>query len=108
MDTLVLARVRQVIQEEVDREGCRVQQILLFGSRARGEARPDSDWDFYVVIDIDPGFHTRQKIASHICWRLAREGIFADVFIQSEQTVLERAKDMGYLTYYALKEGVAI
>ena len=27
-----------------------VEQIILFGSRARGNARPDSDWDFLVIM----------------------------------------------------------
>ena len=26
-------------------------QVMLFGSRARGDARPDSDWDVMVLID---------------------------------------------------------
>ena len=25
--------------------------ILLFGSRARGDARPDSDWDVLILLD---------------------------------------------------------
>jgi uncharacterized protein len=28
-------------------------QVWLFGSRARGEARPDSDWDFLAVLPDD-------------------------------------------------------
>lgn len=30
-----------------------VEMILLFGSRARGDERPDSDWDFLVVMPTD-------------------------------------------------------
>lgn len=26
-------------------------QVMLFGSRARGNARPDSDWDVMVLLD---------------------------------------------------------
>lgn len=26
-------------------------EVWLFGSRARGDARPDSDWDFLVLTD---------------------------------------------------------
>jgi uncharacterized protein len=30
--------------------GERLERVVLFGSRARGEARPDSDWDVAVFI----------------------------------------------------------
>jgi predicted nucleotidyltransferase len=29
------------------------RQVWLFGSRARGDARADSDWDLFVVVDDD-------------------------------------------------------
>ena len=32
----------------------RVERIVLFGSRARGEARDESDWDFAVFLDHEP------------------------------------------------------
>ncbi|MBR1433792.1 MAG: nucleotidyltransferase domain-containing protein [Bacteroidales bacterium] len=28
-------------------------EALLFGSRARGDARPDSDWDILILINGD-------------------------------------------------------
>jgi predicted nucleotidyltransferase len=38
------------------RLGARVRQLVLFGSRARGEARQNSDCDILVVVDRrDPG-----------------------------------------------------
>jgi uncharacterized protein len=30
--------------------GPRLERLVLFGSRARGDARPDSDWDVAVVL----------------------------------------------------------
>jgi predicted nucleotidyltransferase len=27
-----------------------VERIILFGSRSRGDARPDSDWDFLIIM----------------------------------------------------------
>ena len=30
--------------------GPRLERVILFGSRARGDARPDSDWDVAVIL----------------------------------------------------------
>jgi predicted nucleotidyltransferase len=49
-----------------------MEQILLFGSRARGEAGPDSDWDFYVLIGDDLTFAQRQQLVTEIKRELAR------------------------------------
>ena len=34
-----------------ERFGARVQRIILYGSRARGDAQEDSDYDFLVLLD---------------------------------------------------------
>ncbi len=46
------------IEEAVRRvaEGIQARAIVVFGSRARGQARPDSDLDLLVVAEVDaPG-----------------------------------------------------
>jgi len=43
----VLRRLRAELERLY---GDRLERVLLFGSRARGDARPDSDWDVAVVI----------------------------------------------------------
>ncbi len=106
--TEILQKAKRIIREEVESTGYKVQRILLFGSRARGEAQPDSDWDFYVIIDANAPAKIRWEIADRISGRLADEGIWADVFVQSEEIVRERANNTGYLTYYVLKEGIEI
>lgn len=46
MERDLLARVKQVIREvEPDAE------IMLYGSRARGDAGSESDWDFLILLD---------------------------------------------------------
>jgi predicted nucleotidyltransferase len=47
MDTVVQA----FTQELRERLGSHIRQVLLYGSRARGEAREGSDYDFLVVVD---------------------------------------------------------
>ena len=48
--------------------GSRLRQIVLFGSRARGDARPDSDYDLLVVVDrVDKGVtHDIDEIAGQV------------------------------------------
>jgi predicted nucleotidyltransferase len=46
-DRAILNRFRQAVD---DAYGSRLERVVLFGSRARGDARPDSDYDIAVFI----------------------------------------------------------
>jgi len=107
MDRIILD-AKAIITEELEKAGCRVQRLLHFGSRARGDFRPDSDWDFYAIIDRDIPFPEKRRIATSIRRRFVQAGFCGDIFIQSERVAREREGNTGYLTYYAVKEGVEI
>ena len=64
VDDTLLERMVQVIVDEVDPE-----QVILFGSRARGDARTDSDVDLVVVeaSPFGPGRDRRAEAAQ--LWR---------------------------------------
>ena len=47
----VLRRFRAALAEIY---GERLERVVLFGSRARGEARPDSDYDLAVFLKVLP------------------------------------------------------
>jgi predicted nucleotidyltransferase len=53
----VLARFRAAVARLY---GDRLERVVLFGSRARGEARPDSDYDVVVFLK-DFGLSDRHK-----------------------------------------------
>ncbi len=50
-DDPVLARFRKALDEMY---GNQIERVVLFGSRARGDARPDSDYDVAVFLTV-PG-----------------------------------------------------
>jgi uncharacterized protein len=47
----ILTRFRAALDEIY---GARLERVVLFGSRARGEARPDSDYDVAVFLKSLP------------------------------------------------------
>lgn len=56
-------------------------RVILFGSQARGDARPDSDLDWLV---IEPSVENRAKEISRLSCLLGRKLIPADVVVMSE------------------------
>jgi predicted nucleotidyltransferase len=49
----ILSRFRAALDEVY---GERIERVVLFGSRARGDARPDSDYDVAVFLKDLNGF----------------------------------------------------
>lgn len=49
----VLSRFRAALDE---RYGDRIERVVLYGSRARGDERPDSDYDIAVFLRNSAGF----------------------------------------------------
>ncbi|HEY3215334.1 MAG TPA: nucleotidyltransferase domain-containing protein [Candidatus Eisenbacteria bacterium] len=60
-------RLSEVVRRLV--EAYRPERIYLFGSRARGDAAPDSDYDLLLVVpDQTPPELTRSRLAYERLW----------------------------------------
>ena len=83
----------------------RVLKVFLFGSRARGDARDDSDYDMLVVVD-----HRTPEIRSIILdierKLMDRNGVLVATVLRSEE---EWQHAQGFpLARNIAKEGVAV
>jgi uncharacterized protein len=60
------------------REQLAVEEFWLFGSRARGDHRPDSDWDVLAVLDDTS---CDAELDSLVSWQIARSADIASTFL---------------------------
>jgi predicted nucleotidyltransferase len=44
--SIVLSKIKSLVKE-IDREA----DVILYGSRARGDEHPDSDWDILILVN---------------------------------------------------------
>ena len=105
----VLELIRKVVLEEAGRLGIRIEKIILFGSRARGDYREDSDWDILVVVHKRPGWRQLFRFQSRVRVRLFEAlGREIDLIVIDKKWFEERKGLWGSLEHAAATEGVAI
>lgn len=85
-----LAEITSIILER-----CQPERLILFGSRARGDHQPDSDYDLLVIVDAD---------ADAIADSLPVRGD-VDVLIDTPAEYERRRVDVGTMEFVIAREG---
>ncbi len=84
-------------------EAYKPERIYLFGSKARNEQGPDSDYDLMVVVpDQAPPERRRSRLAYQV---LRGTGAAADVLVWTRQAFDERLHLRASLPYTIVNEG---
>jgi len=97
--------IRDVIEREFAKRDLTVEEIILFGSRARGNFTEDSDWDILVVVSEDIDRETYRELWYSVYRSL---NVPIDLIIVPKGKLEELKDSPGFIYYYALREGVRI
>lgn len=80
-------------------------RVILFGSRAVGTARPDSDIDLLVIL---PHVENSRKAAVDIRRALADLPVGKDIIVSTPAEVSRFGDLVGHILRSALQEGVVL
>lgn len=89
-------------------DGLEYDKILLFGSRARGENRVNSDYDVMVTLKHNITREDRFILQSKIRKEFAKDRIDIDIVLKSTDEYDYLKTRIGNVVYYANKEAITI
>ena len=91
----------EIVRRLVD--AYRPERVYLFGSVARGDAGPDSDYDILVVVaDRAPAERRRSRLADEVLWGT---GVAADVLVSTASQFEGREHLAASLPATVIREG---
>lgn len=101
VDEGLLKKIVNAIREETDPE-----QIVLFGSYARGDAGPRSDLDL-LIVERNPFTqdHTKLQESARLYKKLAPFHVPKDILIYSRDQVEEWRGSLNHVIGRAMREG---
>ena len=82
-------------------------EIILYGSRARGDEHPDSDWDVLVLTDYEVDLNIERKFRNKLYDLVLETGESFSIFVYSKTDWLTKQKITPFY-YNVTHEGLQI
>lgn len=84
----------------------RAEAVVLFGSRARGDHGPDSDWDLCVILPDD--VRPQQFTAANLWQEASRFGAPIQVYPLRRSVFRASVADVNSVSHDVARDGVAL
>ena len=100
-----LKLIKEIILNTAKKYNIEIDRIILFGSRARGDYREDSDWDILIVTKKRLNKDIEEKFWLEAGREIVKHGIIPEIIITSKEELDMYGKYYGFVHYHALIEG---
>ena len=102
VDGIIYYMQRLTLEEIIERlKHYRPYKVILFGSRAKGKATSESDYDILVLKETKEDYWTRIRKVR----KLLKGAINVDIFVFTPQEVAKALKECQPFIYDVFKEG---
>ena len=105
---ITLQFIRQTILDTAKRFNIQVDKVILFGSRARGDYREDSDWDILVVTEEKLDRRKYLEFYSAVIKALHEKKIKSDLIIVDKETFEKKKHIANTIVNEAFTEGIPL
>jgi predicted nucleotidyltransferase len=82
--------------------------VYLFGSMARNEQKPGSDYDLLVVAPNHLSIHDKMRLQSRLRKTLAQSKLDADILMESRDELEIKKNLLGHVVRSAVMEGIPL
>ena len=103
-----IVKIKEIISSSLKDEAIKRFETYLFGSRARGDFSPNSDYDILVVLKKHLGIKEKIRLFTKLRRILAKKRFNVDIVIKSADEVNYYKKKVGHIVRNALNEGFLI
>jgi HEPN domain-containing protein/predicted nucleotidyltransferase len=85
--------------------GTQPKRVILFGSRARGDAADDSDYDFVVELDTTLERHAAMSM---VRGSIGSVDAAVDILVRAPGELEQNGDDPGFMDWDVVREGVVV